>query len=327
MIDPAARAEGPASDAAIEVTGLVKRYDGRTVLHGVSFACRRGTIHSLLGPNGAGKTTTVEIIEGYRRPDGGTARVLGAAASAGGRRLRARIGIMLQGGGFPPLARPPEILALYAGLYREPESPAALLERLELDTVARTPYRALSGGERQRLALAVALVGRPELLILDEPTAGMDPAAKARVRDLLAELRKSGVTILLTTHELADVERLADAITVIDRGRIVADGTAADLLAAGPAVLRFRIAGGLTEPDRAALAAHLGARIEADDGPERYRVGGIEASPALLARLAAWAAAEGRLLSEIRADAGGLEAWYLELLAREEGPTAEEAPA
>ncbi len=311
-------------DPAIQVAGLVKRYDGRAVLHGVSLACRPGTIHALLGPNGAGKTTTVEIVEGYRRPDGGTVRVLGTEPGAGGRRLRARIGIMLQGGGFPPLARPMEILALYAGLYRDPERPLDLLERLELGPVARTPYRALSGGERQRLALAVALVGRPELLILDEPTAGMDPAAKVRVRELLAELRGAGVTILVTTHELADVERLADRITVIDRGRVVADGAAAELLAAGSATVRFRMADELTDGEQAALAERLGGRLVADGGPGRYRVVGLDATPELVARLAAWAAEAGRLLAEVRVGSNGLEAWYLELLAREEEAVVEE---
>ncbi len=303
--------------AAIEVSGLVKRYDGRTVLRGVSFSCRPGTIHALLGPNGAGKTTTVEIVEGYRRPDGGIVRVLGVEPGSGGRLLRARVGIMLQGGGFPPLARPTEILDLYAGLFRAPEPPRSLLERLDLVSVAQTPYRALSGGERQRLALAVALVGRPELLVLDEPTAGMDPAAKASVRALLDDLRRGGTTILMTTHELADVERLADWITVLDRGRIVADGARAELLVASAPILRFRIPG-LDETELADLSAQLGGRVEADGGPDRYRLAGPTATPELVARLAAWAAARDRLLAEVRAGAEGLETWYLDLLAREE---------
>jgi len=323
LSDPGA--DRPTTDAAIEVAGLVKRYNGRTVLHAVSFTCRSGTIHALLGPNGAGKTTTVEIVEGYRKPDAGAVRVLGTEPTLGGGRLRARVGIMLQGGGFPPLARPAEILALYAGLYRDPERPLDLLERLELGPVARTPYRALSGGERQRLALAVALVGRPELLILDEPTAGMDPAAKVRVRERLAELRGTGVTILVTTHELADVERLADWITVIDRGRVVADGPAGELLVAGPPILRFRIADDLAGDERAGLAERLGGRLEPDGGPGRYRIVGLNATPELIARLATWAAEAGRLLTEVRVGSNSLEAWYLELLAREEGPATEDS--
>lgn len=322
-IDPGL-ASSPAeigADPAIEVIGLVKRYAGRAVLHGVSFACRRGTIHALLGPNGAGKTTTVEIIEGYRRPDGGIVHVLGTTPAAGGRRLRARVGIMLQNGGFPPLARPTEILALYAGLYRDPEPPARLLEQLDLGSVARSPYRGLSGGERQRLALAVALVGRPELLILDEPTAGLDPAAKVRVRDFLVELRRRGVTILLTTHELGDVERLADWITVLDRGRIVADGAAEVLLAAERPVLRFRLSGALTEAELAELATRLGGRVVAEGGSDRYRLVGSDATPGLVATLATWAAEAGRLLTEVRTGSAGLEAWYLDLLA--EGPDVE----
>lgn len=317
MTDRDERGRVPAG-AAIEVTGLVKQYDGRTVLHGISFTCRPGTIHALLGPNGAGKTTTVEILEGYRRPDGGAVRVLGHEAGGGGRRLRARVGIMLQGGGFPPLARPIEILELYAGLFRAPEPLRALLGRLDLESVARTPYRALSGGERQRLALAVALVGRPELLILDEPTAGMDPAAKVSVRGLLGDLRRDGATILVTTHDLADVERLADWITVLDRGRIVADGSRTELLAGASPVLRFRIFGGLGEDERADLGDLLGGRVETDGAPDRYRLVGPAATPELLSRLASWAASRDRLLAEVRAGAEGLEAWYLDLLAREE---------
>ncbi|HWP62808.1 MAG TPA: ABC transporter ATP-binding protein [Candidatus Binatia bacterium] len=309
------------AEAAVEVTGLVKRYDGRTVLHGISFSCQPGTIHALLGPNGAGKTTTVEILEGYRRPDGGAVRILGHTVGGGGRRLRARVGIMLQGGGFPPLARPIEILELYAALFRAPERPRALLGRLDLESVARTPYRALSGGERQRLALAVALVGRPELLVLDEPTAGMDPAAKVRVRELLGDLRRGGATILLTSHDLADVERLADWITVLDRGRIVADGSRTELLAGASPVLRFRISGGLDEGERADLGSLLGGRVEADAAPDRFRLVGPAATPELVARLAAWAAERDRLLAEVRAGAEGLEAWYLDLLAREDVAT------
>ena len=212
------------SRPAIRVDGLVKHYDGRRVLDGVSLSVAPGELVALLGPNGAGKTTTVEIIEGYRRLDGGDVRVLDTDPAVGGAALRARVGLMLQGGGVDPRARPREILRLFGRFHLGGRDPDALLATVGLDTVAQTPYRRLSGGERQRLGLALALVGRPEVLVLDEPTAGMDPEARAVTRGIVSEARDQGVAILLTSHDLADVERLADRVVVIDRGRVVAAG-------------------------------------------------------------------------------------------------------
>ncbi|MDH4143199.1 MAG: ABC transporter ATP-binding protein [Chloroflexota bacterium] len=227
-------AAGPGSPGgpAVEVTGLVKRYDGRAVVDGVSFSVMPGELVAILGPNGAGKTTTVEIIEGYRRPDAGTARVLGVdplTGGAAGRALRARMGLMLQEGGFDIRTRPAETLRQYAAFHVSPRDPDELLDLVGLRMVARTPYRRLSGGERQRLALAVALIGRPEVVLLDEPTAGMDPEARAITRELLVSLRAEGIAMLLTSHDLVDVERLADRIVVIAAGRIVAAGTPAEI--------------------------------------------------------------------------------------------------
>ncbi|HEU4571768.1 MAG TPA: ABC transporter ATP-binding protein, partial [Candidatus Limnocylindrales bacterium] len=219
------RADGSAAAAtgvapAIEVRGLAKLYGDRSVLEDVSFTVPAGTLVALLGPNGAGKTTTVEILEGYRRPDLGAVRVLGLDPAASAAALRPRVGVMLQAGGLAPLGTPRELLRLFARFFADPLDPDELIETVGLTPVARSRVRTLSGGERQRLGLALALVGRPELLILDEPTAGMDPAAKGRTRALLDEERRAGVAILLTTHELADVERLADRVVVLDRGRI-----------------------------------------------------------------------------------------------------------
>ena len=213
----------------VEVAGLVKRYGSRTVVDGIDLEVHAGEIVALLGPNGAGKTTTVEVIEGYRRPDAGTIRVLGEDPALAGRAWRARLGLMLQDGGFDIRARPGETLRQYAAFYADPLDPDTLLEQVGLTAVERTPYRRLSGGERQRLALAVALVGRPDLVVLDEPTAGMDPEARAVTRDLIAGLRIAGATILLTSHDLVDVERLADRVVVIAAGRVVAAGTTADV--------------------------------------------------------------------------------------------------
>jgi ABC-2 type transport system ATP-binding protein len=227
---------------------------------------------------------------------------------------------MLQSGGIYPQARPAEILRLYARFYRDPLDPGALLDQVGLGDSANVPYRVLSGGQRQRLGLALAIVGRPELVILDEPTAGLDPAAKASTRELVASLGHAGIGVLLTTHELADAERLADRIAIVDRGRIVAEGTLGELTAAA-ARLRFRLAGPLSDGDRADLESTLGSglspeaaiRLGDDGGPGRYRLDGAEPSPALIARLTAWCAERGVLIAELRTGGSSLEERYLEL--------------
>ena len=275
---------GPAG-AAIEAIDLRKAYGRREILGGVSFEVARGELFALLGPNGAGKTTTVEILEGYRRPDAGSARVLGLDPSRDARRLRPRIGLMLQEGGIDNRSTPREVLRLYARFYRDPEDPDALLEAVDLGHAAKTRYRRLSGGEKQRLGLALALLGRPELLVLDEPTAGMDPAAKRATRDRIMGLRAAGTTVLLTTHELDDVERLADRVAVLDRGRIVAVGTPAELTGGGAPRLRFRLSRGLDDRERADLGAVVarlcgGTPVVSPDGDGGgYVVDGLAASP------------------------------------------------
>jgi ABC-2 type transport system ATP-binding protein len=225
--DPAP-APAPGS-AAIVVDGLVKRYGSRAVVDGVSLTVHPGEVVALLGPNGAGKTTTVETIEGFRHADDGTVRVLGTDPWSAGRDHRARVGVMLQDGGFDARARPLETVRQYAAFHVDPADSDQLVDAVGLRSVAATPYRRLSGGERQRLAFAVALVGRPEVLVLDEPSAGMDPEARATTRERIGALRGAGLAILLTSHDLVDVERLADRVLVIVAGRIVASGTVADV--------------------------------------------------------------------------------------------------
>ena len=312
---------------AVDVAGLDKAYDGRTVLRDVSFQIRAGEVFALLGPNGAGKTTTVEIIEGYRRPDRGSVSVLGVDPARAGRAHRARVGLMLQGGGgIAPRMTAREAVRLYGRFHAEPRDAAELLRVVGLsDAASRTRFRRLSGGERQRVALAVALVGRPELAILDEPTAGMDVEARAATRDLIRGLRDEGVTVLLTSHDLADVERLADRIAILDRGRLVAMGDPAELTSGAGPVLRFRLATPLTEPDLALLAERLadgraGVRVVPDDGAGRYRLDGLAPTPAVVAALGAWCEARGALIVEMRAGAATLEERYLELT----GPTSVE---
>ncbi len=299
---------------AVSVDGLRKAYDGRAVVDGLAFDVPLGSVFAILGPNGAGKTTTVEILEGYRRADSGTVRVLGLDPAQSASELRGRVGLMLQGGGIYPQARPGEILRLYARFYRQPRDPDALLEQLGLADVAGTRYKVLSGGQKQRLGLALALLGRPELVILDEPTAGMDPAAKASTRELIGGLRQDGATVLLTTHELADVELMADQIAIIDRGRIVADGTPAELAAGSRPRLRFRLERGLDTAERTDLGAALGSGGLAEDGAAgRYRLDGVDSSPALVEALAAWCSGRGLLLAEVRTTGSTLEERYLQL--------------
>ena len=298
---------------AIDVRGLRKAYAGRTVLDDVSFAVGRGELVALLGPNGAGKTTTLEILEGYRRADGGEVRVLGLDPARDGARLRPRLGLMLQDGGIDPRTTPREVLRLFARFFARPADPGALLAQVGLADVATTRYRRLSGGERQRLALALALVGRPELLVLDEPTAGLDPEAKAAARDLIRGLRTDGTTILLTTHDLADVERLADRVAILVDGRVAALDTPDALGGAAAARLRFRFT---TPADAAALQVlrgRLGAGRLVEDGDGRFGIEGVTPDPALVARLAAACAELGLLIAEVTTGSGSLEERYLAL--------------
>jgi ABC-2 type transport system ATP-binding protein len=318
----AAPAAPTADSIAVAIRDVRKAYGTRQILSGVSFEVCRGELLSLLGPNGAGKTTTVEIIEGYRRADGGSVRVLGLDPAREGSALRPRIGLMLQEGGIDNRSTPREVLRLYARFYRDAENPDDLLEAVDLARAATTRYRRLSGGEKQRLSLAIALLGRPELLVLDEPTAGMDPAAKQATRERIAGLRAAGTTILLTTHELGDVERLADHVAVLDRGRIVAYGTPAELTGAGAPRVRFRLSAALTERDGAALALAVadgraaGARVVAAGADHHYELEGLADAPdpAMVARLAGWCADRGLLITELRLGAASLEERYLELV-------------
>ncbi len=309
---------------AVFVDGLVKCYGQRTVLDGVSISIAPGELVALLGPNGAGKTTTVEIVEGYRRADGGTVRVLGMDPANGGPRLRARVGLMLQGGGIDPRAEPRETLIQYGRFHADPRDADELLDLVGLRTVARTRYRRLSGGERQRLGLALALVGRPEVVILDEPTAGMDPEARASTREIVAGLRAKGAAILLTSHDLGEVERMADRVCVLNGGRIVASGSPSELAAGARPRLRFRLDRSLTAGEFAALgrelaAARAGAAVVPETDAGRYRLEGAAPEPALIAALAGWCAGANLLISELRTTGGTLEEVYLELV-RGTGP-------
>ncbi|MBI3972677.1 MAG: ABC transporter ATP-binding protein [Chloroflexi bacterium] len=303
-------ATAPAPDAAISVQRLTKRYGALVAVRDLSFSFCPGEIFALLGPNGAGKTTTVEILEGYRAADEGEVRVLGLDPIRQGRALKPRIGLMLQQGGVYPQIRPLEALRLFASFYADPHDPVALLDLVGLREAVHTTYRQLSGGQKQRLSLALALVGRPEVLFLDEPTAAMDPQARRATWDLILAQKRQGVTVLLTTHFMEEAERLADRVAIVDRGRLVALDTP-DQLARQSAAreIRFSAAPGL---DTAALADHLAAAAVLEPEPGRYVVE-AEVSPTLLARLAAWLAERSVLLRDLHVERRSLEDVYLRL--------------
>ena len=215
--------------AAVVVDGLVMRYGATTAVDDLSLTVPTGTITAVLGPNGAGKTTTLETCEGYRRPQQGSVRVLGLDPIADRAELLPRIGVMLQQGGAWSGARALEMLQHLARLHAHPQDIDLLVTRLGLADCGRTPYRRLSGGQQQRLGLAMALIGRPELVFVDEPTAGMDPHARRATWEVLQELRSDGVTVVLTTHHMDEAERLADLVHIVDRGRLVRSGTPDEL--------------------------------------------------------------------------------------------------
>jgi ABC-2 type transport system ATP-binding protein len=305
---------------AVEIRSLTVRYGRLVAVHSFDLAAERGQVVALLGPNGAGKTSTIEAAEGYRKPAGGYVRVLGHDPVAERRQLAPLIGVMLQGGGVYPMMGPAEALSLFASYYRRSEDPRRLLELVGLESRARTPWRRLSGGERQRLSLALALVGRPQVAFLDEPTSGVDPEGRQVIRRVIEGLRTSGACILLTTHELEEAERLADVLYLIDKGRLVASGTLDQLAAlAGPPELRWQSAPRL---ETASLAAVLGATVR-EESPGSY-VAGVEGNPTTVGSLAAWLAERGLPLAGLRAGRAPLEDLYLRLTAA--APAAPEEP-
>ena len=296
---------------ALEISGLVKRYGDRAVVDGLDLVAQRGQVTAVLGPNGAGKTTTIECCEGLRAPDGGTVLVLGRDPLTQARDLRPRVGVMLQDGGLPTGVRAHEMLAHVARMYAEPRDLGELTERLGLGSFARTTVRRLSGGQRQRLALAAAIVGRPEVVFLDEPSAGMDPQSRHAVWDLVRELRDEGVAVLLTTHLMDEAEDLADQVVVVDHGRVIAQGSVPSLVAsADDRSLRLEAAGGLD------LAGALGAGFvvtEPRDGV--YTVtGAVDARS--VAALTAWLADQDVLVTQLSVGRRTLEDVFLDLTGR-----------
>ncbi|MEB7504795.1 ABC transporter ATP-binding protein [Arthrobacter koreensis] len=314
----------PKDEPCLTITGLIRDLgpvpglDGKMirVLAGVDLTARRGQVTALLGANGAGKTTTLECAQGLQPIDGGEVRLLGEAPWGAGAGLRARAGVMLQDGGLPPAARPVALLRHIASMYKDPRDVDELVQRLGINSFAKTGIRRLSGGQRQRVALAAALVGNPEVLFLDEPSAGLDPQSRQIVFELIQELRDEGLGIILTTHLLDDAQRLADYVYIIDDGRTVAQGTVPELTArtaahASGRELAFEAAPGL-KPEPAGLE-HLAFT---EDSPGRYVLRG-EFSPADLAALAGWWSRAGILPDSIHMASRTLEDVFLELSGKE----------
>ncbi len=301
--------------AAVQVHGLIKRYGQATAVAGATFSAAAGAITAVLGPNGAGKTSTVEVCEGLRRADGGSVRVLGRDPIRDGAWLRPRVGVMLQDGGLPAAARAGDLLELVAAMYGRPRPPAELLDLLGLTGQARTPVRRLSGGERQRLALAIALVGRPQVAFLDEPTAGLDPQARQIVWQLITGLRDEGVAVVLTTHLLDEAERLAGHVVLMAAGRVVIQGTPAELTGDSGHTLSFGARPGL---DLAELVAVLPSSAGVTEPrPGRYVVRGAPGtgglSPADVAAVTAWCAGQNVMPEGLSLGRRSLEDVFLEL--------------
>ena len=290
------------------------RYGATTAVAGLSLTVPTGSVTAVLGPNGAGKTTTVETCQGYRRPLAGRVRVLGLDPIRDHRELAPRLGVMLQSGGTWSGIRTAEMLRYVAGLYATPVDPAVLIDRLGLSARGRTPYRRLSGGQQQRLALASAVVGRPELVFLDEPTSGLDPQARHGAWELIEELRADGVTVVLTTHDMGEAERLADLVYVIDEGRVVAAGTPAELSARGASnSIRFTARPGL---DLRGLRETLPAGFTVEEAlPGSYRIDG-PVGPDALAAVTAWCAGQGVMPDGLAVQRHSLEDVFLELTGR-----------
>jgi ABC-2 type transport system ATP-binding protein len=292
------------SPPVVRVDSLTKDYGRRRAVDAISFTVERGEVFALLGPNGAGKTTTVEILTGHRRLTGGVVEVLGRDPWRDGPAVRQCIGVVLQKAGIDADLTVAETVRLYAGFYREPRSVSELLDLVSLSPRRRDRVSALSGGQLRRLDLALALVGDPELLFLDEPTTGLDPFSRREAWDLIAGLRAGGTTTLLTSHYMDEVQYLADRIGVMAHGHIVAEATPATLAGRDVAVATISF----QEPAPGWEAALPSERVD------------LERRAALLARLSGWAAGRGEELLGLTVTRPTLEDAYLSLTERRESP-------
>ncbi|WP_030193605.1 ABC transporter ATP-binding protein [Streptomyces sp. NRRL S-87] len=304
--------ERPGTDHVVTADALRRTYAGGfDAVRGVSFSVARGEVFALLGTNGAGKTSTVELLEGLARPSAGTVRVLGLDPYARRAEVRPRTGVMLQEGGFPADLTVAETVRMWAGCTTGARGPTGagrrteVVERVGLGRRAAVRVKQLSGGERRRLDLALALLGRPEVLFLDEPTSGMDPEGRRDTWDLVRELRDEGTTVLLTTHYLEEAEQLADRLAILHAGELVLAGTPGEVTASRPARIRFRL-----PPDVPAARLPLALRAAADGPRVEIRTTTLQET---LGELLRWAADSGTVLDRLDARSPSLEEAFLEI--------------
>ena len=293
------------------------RYGDKVAVDSLDLMVDRGTITAVLGPNGAGKTTTLETCEGYRRPQSGTVRVLGLDPQRQRRDLLPRIGVMLQDGGAWSGVRALEMLRHIARLHAHPLDVDTLAQRLGLGECGKTPYRRLSGGQQQRLKLAMAIVGRPELVFVDEPTAGMDPAGRRTTWALLGELRADGVTVVLTTHHMDEAERLADRIHIIDHGQVIASGSPLELTRGGTSTIRLVVTKPFPDGAPDSLQRALGHLLEVRTINEVSLLITGPADSTTLGVVSRWCEEQGVLPESLNLGQRNLEDVFLELTGRE----------
>jgi ABC-2 type transport system ATP-binding protein len=297
----------------VQIRNLHMEYADTVAVDDLSLDVARGSVTSILGPNGAGKTTTIETCEGFRKPHGGTVRVLGLDPIKDAEALHPRVGVMLQTGGAWLGVRAEEMLRHIASLHAHPLNVEQLMDRLGMRSFATTTYRRLSGGQKQRLSLAMAIVGRPELVFLDEPSAGLDPQSRHAVWKLVEELRNAGVTVVLTTHFMDEAEALSDFVYVVDSGRVIASGTPAEITAEGARnTMRFSTRSAL---DLADLSSLLQTNVE-QTTPGTYLVHAAM-SPAVVASLATWCAEHDILIDTLAVERQTLEDRFLDLTGAE----------
>ncbi len=303
----------------IEVSDLTKQYGGRAAVDGVSFSVEEGEIFGILGPNGAGKTTTVESIVGLRRPDSGTIRVLGLDPQRDRERLRAVVGVQLQESELPDRMTAGEALSLFASFYEDPADPRALLDDLGLGDKRNAAYKTLSGGQKQRLSIALALIGRPRIAILDELSTGLDPQARRETWQLIESIRDRGVTIVLVTHLMEEAERLADRVAVFGEGRVIALDTPAGIVSMVDPEQRLRFRPSAPIDDRLLTDLPEVRRVERA-GPTVVVTGSGNLVQAVTSVLA------GRqiIANDLRVDQANLDDAYLALTRRSSGLTAKE---
>jgi ABC-2 type transport system ATP-binding protein len=302
-------------ETVAELDGLRRSYGGLEAVRGVSLEVRRGELFALLGTNGAGKTTTIEVLEGLRRPSAGQVRVFGMDPVRDRARVRRRTGMMLQSGGFTGTLTVGETVELWRALTPHPRPAAEALELVELERRREVEVEQLSGGERRRLELALAVLGRPELVFLDEPTTGMDPASRRRTWEVVRQLQRDGTTVVLTTHYLEEAEALADRVAIMHEGAIVVCGPPHEVVGRAPARITFRT------PPAGELPELPGAEVRVENGRVRIESRRLQAD---LTRLLVWAGDNEIELANLAARPASLEDIFFDVVAGEARATLEE---